>query len=145
MAGKRPEKFDSIAQIESLAEKAIREGQLRGEFDNLAGHGQPLPDLDTERPSGWWANRWIEAEHLRQSADELREHRRVVRNTVLQYDDVAAMRVELDALNRQIREHNLAATRADHHVDPVDVHEAITLWLRLRRNKREHGRRWGPL
>ncbi len=143
MAEKRTEKFDSIAQIESLAEKAIREGQQRGEFDNLRGHGLPLPDLDTERPAGWWVNRWIEGEQQRIAAEELREFQRAERNAALQLDDVAELRARLDEVNRRIRAHNDLVTRAEHEVRSVDIHEAIALWFRLRRTKREQQSRWG--
>ncbi|MEZ5225937.1 MAG: DUF1992 domain-containing protein [Acidimicrobiales bacterium] len=145
MAGEPPELFDSVAQIESLAERAIREGQRRGQFDNLAGHGRPLPDLDTERPAGWWASRWIETEQRRQTAEEVREHRRAVRNQALHHDDVAVLRAQLDELNAQIRAHNRSSVDAEHHVELVDVHEAIGLWIRLRRTKREQRSRWGLL
>ena len=49
---------------ESPVEKAIREAQERGEFDNLPGAGKPLPDLgDTDDPM-WWLRRYVEREQL---------------------------------------------------------------------------------
>ena len=52
-----------IAEV--IAERLIAEAQGRGEFDNVAGSGQPIADLDRSRPPGWWAARWIERERAR--------------------------------------------------------------------------------
>ncbi len=49
---------------ESPVEKAIREAQERGEFDNLPGAGKPLQDLgDTDDPM-WWLRKYVEREQL---------------------------------------------------------------------------------
>lgn len=39
---------------ESWIDRQIREGMERGEFDDLPGHGKPLPDLDRPRDEMWW-------------------------------------------------------------------------------------------
>ena len=51
---------------ESPVERAIREAQERGEFDNLPGTGKPLRSLgDPEREDpDWWVKRFAEREHL---------------------------------------------------------------------------------
>ncbi len=43
-----------------------------GLFDNLAGAGKPIPDLDQERPPGWWAERWVEQERALVKAEQAR-------------------------------------------------------------------------
>lgn len=48
---------------ESLVERRIREAQEQGLFDDLPGHGQPLPDIDLADES-WWLRRKLEAEGL---------------------------------------------------------------------------------
>lgn len=40
--------------FESLAERLIREAQERGEFANLPGFGQPIPDIDAPPDENWW-------------------------------------------------------------------------------------------
>ncbi len=143
MAGETPERFESVAQIEGIADRAIREGQDRGEFDDLPGHGRPIPDLDTERPSGWWASRWIEAEKLLVAAEDLRRDRQSERNRALHLTDVGALRQALDELNDRIAAHNRATTRREQYVEPVDIHDAISVWYRLRRAKQRPTSRWG--
>lgn len=143
MAGGKPERFESVTHAETIADRAIREGQERGEFDDLPGHGLPIPDLDTERPAGWWAARWIEAEHRTMATEELRAQSSAERNAALQLDDVSELRVTLDALNTRIRRHNREASRREHQVELIDIHEAIGLWLQLRRARRAQQRGWG--
>ncbi len=143
MAGDKPERFQSVTQIEGIADRAIREGQERGEFDDLPGHGLPIPDLDTERPAGWWATRWIEAEKQRVTAEELRMQQRSERNRAVHLSDVGELRAVLESLNKTIAKHNRASTRPDHHVEPVDIHDAIAVWYRLRRAKQQPRSRWG--
>lgn len=48
---------------ESAVEKAIREAQERGEFDNLPGAGKPLDLRDSGDPD-WWIKRYAAREQL---------------------------------------------------------------------------------
>jgi hypothetical protein len=36
----------------------------RGEFDNLPGMGQPIPDLGTTHDPDWWLKRFVEREQI---------------------------------------------------------------------------------
>ena len=53
---------------ESPVEKAIREAQERGEFDDLPGAGKPLTNLGDPDDPLWWVRRKLEAEQLDLSA-----------------------------------------------------------------------------
>ena len=48
---------------ESAVEKAIREAQERGDFDNLPGAGKPL-DLHDANDPDWWIKRYAARENL---------------------------------------------------------------------------------
>jgi len=48
---------------ESPVDKAIREAQERGEFDNLPGTGKPLDLRDLNDPD-WWVKRYAARENL---------------------------------------------------------------------------------
>ncbi|HKX68506.1 MAG TPA: DUF1992 domain-containing protein [Intrasporangium sp.] len=48
---------------ESAVEKAIREAQERGEFDNLPGAGKPL-DLHDANDPDWWIKRYAARENV---------------------------------------------------------------------------------
>ena len=58
---------------ESPVEKAIREAQERGEFDNLPGAGKPLPDFGDRGDLMWWVRRYAEREGLDLDLDEIND------------------------------------------------------------------------
>ena len=45
------------ARWESWVERQIHEAQERGEFDNLASRGRPLPGIDDGRDDLWWVKK----------------------------------------------------------------------------------------
>jgi len=49
---------------ESWIERKIREGMERGDFDNLPGQGQPIPDLDRPYDELWWLRKKLRDEQL---------------------------------------------------------------------------------
>ena len=49
---------------ESWVERKIRESMERGEFDNLPGHGQPIPDLARPYDELWWLRKKLREEKL---------------------------------------------------------------------------------
>ena len=51
---------DRAAYVETAIQQAIR----RGEFDDLPGAGQPIPDLGTAHDPDWWIKRKIRTEQL---------------------------------------------------------------------------------
>jgi DnaJ homologue, subfamily C, member 28, conserved domain len=60
-----------VDPIDAVAERRIREAMERGEFEQGATYeGQPLPDIDTPRPPGWWAARLVAEERARTAADD---------------------------------------------------------------------------
>ena len=50
-------------RYESAVDKAIREAQERGEFDNLPGAGKPLRIRNPNDPN-WWVRDFIEREQI---------------------------------------------------------------------------------
>lgn len=50
--------------IERVAENRIREAVAQGRFDNLAGAGKPIADLDEPFDELWWVRRWVRRENL---------------------------------------------------------------------------------
>jgi len=55
---------------ESLVDRKIREAIEAGEFDDLPGAGEPLPDLDGTYEPTWWVRKWMKREGI--TAEELR-------------------------------------------------------------------------
>ena len=50
--------------IPSLAERRIREAMQQGEFDDLPGSGEPIPDLEDGYDPAWWTKKWARREGL---------------------------------------------------------------------------------
>ncbi|MDG9705815.1 DUF1992 domain-containing protein [Streptomyces sp. DH37] len=50
--------------FETWADRQIREAAERGEFDDLPGMGEPLPDLDKPYDDLWWVRRKMRREGL---------------------------------------------------------------------------------
>ncbi len=49
---------------ESWIDKQIREAEERGEFEDLPGAGQPIPDLDKPFDELWWVKNKLQREGL---------------------------------------------------------------------------------
>jgi hypothetical protein len=56
--------------VDRLVDKKITEAIERGEMDTPTLAGTPIPDLDTMRPPGWWAEQFVEREKARLQADD---------------------------------------------------------------------------
>jgi hypothetical protein len=62
--------WDPPQPTETLAERLIRQAIEAGEFDNLPGAGEPLPDLKGTYEPTWWVRKWMDREGI--TAQELR-------------------------------------------------------------------------
>ena len=67
----------AVSFFESITERRIREAREAGLFNDLNGAGQPIPDLDKERPPGWWAARWVKEERGKLSGNDLDDDERL--------------------------------------------------------------------
>lgn len=50
--------------IELVAENRIRHAIEEGQFDNLQGQGQPIPDIDEPYDPLWWVKKWVRREQM---------------------------------------------------------------------------------
>ena len=125
---------------ESPVEKAIREAQERGEFDDLPGAGKPLADLgDTDDPM-WWLRRYAERERLDMTgalppALQLRKEAASYPESLADLRTEAAVRHVLEDFNQRVRRDRLRPP------DPgmpqllaptVDVDALVERWRDLR-------------
>jgi hypothetical protein len=50
--------------IELVADNRIRQAMEEGQFDDLPGHGKPIPDIDEPYDPLWWVKKWIRREQM---------------------------------------------------------------------------------
>jgi len=90
---------------ESFVEQQIREARERGEFDDLPGHGKPLPDLDRPRDEMWWVRKKMQRENVSYSppALSLRVEVDEARERIAAAPTEARVRELVGAINDRIR------------------------------------------
>ncbi len=97
---------------ESPVEKAIREAQERGEFDNLPGAGKPLKDLGDIDDPMWWLRKYAEREQLDMTgalppALQLRKEAASYPESLADLRSEAAVRRVLEDFNARVRHERL--------------------------------------
>jgi hypothetical protein len=114
-------------------EKAIREAQERGQFDNLPHSGKPLPGLDGPDDELWWVRSYVRREGLA-GAEFLPESLLLRRQGERIDDTVAPLRTEqavrehVEELNRQIRRARLASSGPPVILRVVVADEVVARW-----------------
>ncbi len=126
-------------------EKAIREAQERGEFDNLPGAGKPLRlgDPEYEDPD-WWVKGLVQRENLDLSlamppAMVLRKEAAGFPESLLDLRTEEGVRAVLEDYNRRVRVDRLRPAIGP--LPPliartVDVDEVVEGWRELREQRR---------
>ena len=103
-----------MERYESPVERAIREAQERGDFDNLPGAGKPLRNLgnpETEDPN-WWVKGLLERENLDLTAAmppalALRKEAETYPQSLLDLRTEESVRAVLEDYNRRVRQDRL--------------------------------------
>jgi len=125
---------------ESRIDRAIREAQERGEFDDLPGAGKPLPGWGERYDENWWIKDFVRRENitgalpaslaLRRECEDIQERlaKETMESTVREY---------VADLNERIRR----AQRG--HLDgpavvlsPFDVDDVVRVWRERRGGRR---------
>jgi DnaJ-like protein len=123
---------------ESWTEQQIRRAQEEGEFDDLAGAGEPLPDLRGAYDPLWWVKKLVQREHLSVVPPALQ-----IRATVEQelekiwtLADEEDVRARVAALNTEIAKVNATTTSGPATtVAVLDVEATVEHWRGRRRNR----------
>ncbi|WP_030528868.1 DUF1992 domain-containing protein [Phycicoccus jejuensis] len=126
-------------RYESPVERAIREAQERGEFDDLPGAGKPLRLEHTDDPM-WWVRQLAEREDLDFTgalppAVALRKEAATFPGSLLELHTEESVRTVLEDFNRRVRRDRLRPP--DPRMPPllaptVDVDDVVEQWRALR-------------
>ena len=116
---------------EPWIERVIREAQEAGVFDDLAGSGQPIPDIDRPYEDSWWARRWIRVERGRAVTAQLATRVQAELPRVLASTVESEVRAGLESLNTRIEEHNSSAPEVNG-LPLLDIEALLTGWATRR-------------
>ncbi|MDA3630968.1 DUF1992 domain-containing protein [Saccharopolyspora sp. WRP15-2] len=123
--------------FESWVDRQIRTAQERGDFDDLAGAGKPLPGAGAPVEEQWWLKDYLRREGLSGEAllpTPLRLRREVERlpDAVRELTSERAVRDAAGDLNRRIVEHMRAPSGPQVAIGLVDVDELVAGWRTAR-------------
>lgn len=120
---------------ETWIDRQIRQGMENGDFDNLPGHGRPLPDVDVTHDEMWWVRKKLAREQvsflpptlaIRKELDETMA-------AVAAADTEAEVRELVAGINARIRQVNATATAGPPStVGPLDVEREVERWRAAR-------------
>jgi hypothetical protein len=122
---------------ESRIDRQIREAQERGDFDDLPGTGQPVPDRGEMYDENWWLKQWVRRENItglapatlkiRKEAEELMD--RLDRET----QESAVRRIVAD-LNGRIEQADRGLVDGPPvAIAPFNVDDVVARWRQRRR------------
>ncbi len=121
-----------------FVERRIQQGQRAGLFDDLELEAKPIPDIDEERPVGWWGASYVARDRSLRRVHRLvaELHRR--KGIAMLGDDHEAIREAMVALNDELDAANQLVEAKDR-APGLDVEAELAAW-RERRRQRLHGR-----
>jgi len=132
MAARKP----SGVGWESWIDRQIREASERGEFDDLPGAGEPIPDLDKPYDEMWWVKRKLRSEGLSYVPPSLalRKEAQDALAAALRASSEADARKIVEAVNEQICEANRKGVAGPAiMLVPHDTERVVEQWRELHR------------
>ena len=130
-----PEKKPPKVRWETWVERKIRESMDRGEFDNLPGAGQPIPDLARPYDELWWLRKKLRDEKLSIDPPTL-VLRKEVDETLARISDARSeseVRRLVEAINERIvyvNSHTFFGPASD--LAPLNVDRIVAEWRATR-------------
>jgi hypothetical protein len=118
---------------ESWVERKIRESIERGEFDNLPGQGQPLPDLARPYDELWWLRKKLREEKFSVEPPLLALRRELddTQARIAAATDEAEVRRLVTAINERITYVNSHTTHGPaSDLVPLSVERVVEAWRR---------------
>ena len=123
---------------ETYVDRQIREAQERGEFDNLAGAGRPLADLEEFRDESWWIRRKLKDENFTHlpPAMQLRKDVENARARIAKSSSEVEVRRIVAVINERIRYMNRTIVYGPPStVMPLDEETTVHAWRRHREER----------
>ena len=121
--------------FESWIDQQINAAERSGAFDDLAGKGKPLENLDSADDPLWWAKGLVRREglDLLPPAIEVRRKVEKLRERMVEFRCEEDVRTAVEALNVEIRQLNKFATAGPPTSQAqLDLETELARWRRLR-------------
>ena len=103
----------------------------RGEFDDLPGHGEPIPDVDRPHDELWWVRNKLQREGVSYLPPTLALRKDVedAQDAIAAASTEAEVRALVAGINERIRAVNRQATSGPPStLVPLDVERAVGQW-----------------
>ncbi len=116
---------------ESFVDRQIRQAQERGEFDNLPGAGEPIPDLHRPYDELWWVRKKLKEENLSYVPPTLQVRKELqdAREQIAGASSEAEVRDIIAAINQRIRAANRSTLQGPaSSVMPLDEEQTVRQW-----------------
>ncbi|MFZ0376506.1 MAG: DUF1992 domain-containing protein [Solirubrobacteraceae bacterium] len=120
---------------ESWIDRQIREATERGEFDDLPGAGEPIPDLDKPFDELWWVKRKLDSEGLTYQPPSvaLRKDAHDALEAASRAGSEVEVRHIVETINARIREANSKGIAGPSLLlSPFDVERVVQGWREQR-------------
>ena len=120
-----------MSWIERMLEERLAKAAAEGELDAPRLAGKPLPDIDTQRTQGWWADQFVRRErsHDRRQASEAAAAQ--ARAGFWKAASIEELRGLVDAANQAIAAANINLVPGDQ-LELFDWHDVATRWRTVR-------------
>ena len=121
---------------ETWIDRQIREGMERGDFDDLPGHGQRIPDDDRPHDELWWVRRKLQREGVSFLPPVLALRKEVedTQAAIAGAASEAEVRTLVAGVNERIRAVNRLATAGPPSaLVPLDVERVVEGWRAAQR------------
>jgi hypothetical protein len=118
---------------ETWIDAQIRVAREQGAFDNLAGAGKPLPNLDQEYDPDWWVKQLVQREQISILPPSLEQLRKVETElaAIEKLHDEATVRRRVAALNVEIAKVNATALEGPPtRLGTLNVDKVVAKWRR---------------
>ena len=116
---------------ESWIDRQIRDAQERGEFEDLPGAGEPIPDLDKPHDENWWVKDKLRREGLTYMAPSvaLRKEANDALTAALRASSDSEVRKIMTDVNAKISEANRTGIGGPAlMLVPYDVERVVHNW-----------------
>lgn len=111
--------------FESRSERLIREAMDRGDFEDLPGHGKPLPGAGKPYDPNWWMTSLLDRE--RADDERRRRYQRLEMRVgaLMSARSETSVRISVARINHEIAELNDAGTDR---YEPFDIEDVVSAW-----------------